>query len=74
MGWMLAVVPFSLLILGVPLWVIFLATTAVVLTTSLSIPATMIPQNIFGSIDSFTLLAVPFFIFAGELMLSLIHI
>jgi C4-dicarboxylate transporter DctM subunit len=68
MGVILAVVPFSLLILGVPIYLIFLATTALVLAGFMNVPATMIPQNIFGSIDSFTLLAVPFFIFAGELM------
>ena len=68
MGWILAVVPFFLLIWGVPIYVIFLATTALVLAGFMNVPATMIPQNIFGSIDSFTLLAVPFFIFAGELM------
>jgi C4-dicarboxylate transporter DctM subunit len=67
MGWVVGLLPFLLLCLGVPIYLIFLASTVVALWTS-SIPPTMIPQNIFGSIDSFTLLAVPFFIFAGELM------
>lgn len=68
MGWALAVVPFALLALGVPIYVIFLATTILALVAVINIPPTMMPQTIFGSIDSFTLLAVPFFIFAGELM------
>jgi C4-dicarboxylate transporter DctM subunit len=68
MGWVLAIFPFSLLVLGVPIYLIFLATTILALAGFMPIPATMIPQTIFGSIDSFTLLAVPFFIFAGELM------
>jgi C4-dicarboxylate transporter DctM subunit len=32
------------------------------------VPLTILPTRIFGSIDSFTLLAIPFFILAGELM------
>ncbi len=67
MGWVVALLPFVLLCLGVPIYLIFLASTVVALWAS-SLPPTMMPQNIFGSIDSFTLLAVPFFIFAGELM------
>src|SRR5574341_67307 len=67
MGWVTGLLPFVLLCLGVPIYLIFFATTVVALW-SMGIPPTMIPQNIFGSIDSFTLLAVPFFIFAGELM------
>jgi C4-dicarboxylate transporter DctM subunit len=67
MGWVIALLPFVLLCLGVPIYLIFFA-TAVVALGSMGIPPTMIPQNIFGSIDSFTLLAVPFFIFAGEIM------
>jgi C4-dicarboxylate transporter DctM subunit len=67
-GWALAVVPVALLVLGVPIYLIFLATTILALVAFMNIPPTMMPQTIFGSIDSFTLLAVPFFIFAGELM------
>jgi len=67
-GWTLAIVPFALLVLGVPIYLIFLATTILALVAFINVPPTMMPQTIFGSIDSFTLLAVPFFIFAGELM------
>ena len=67
MGWVIGLLPFVLLCLGVPIYLIFLTGTVVALWSS-SLPSTMMPQNIFGSIDSFTLLAVPFFIFAGELM------
>jgi C4-dicarboxylate transporter DctM subunit len=67
MGWIIGLLPFALLCLGVPIYLIFLA-TAIVALWGFGIPPTMIPQNIFGSIDSFTLLAVPFFIFAGEIM------
>ena len=67
MGWVIGLLPFVLLCLGVPVFLIFFATAMVALWDK-GIPPTMIPQNIFGSIDSFTLLAVPFFIFAGETM------
>ncbi|MBI2369436.1 MAG: TRAP transporter large permease [Deltaproteobacteria bacterium] len=68
MGWVLVVLPFALLALGVPIYLIFVATTITILVGFLEVPPTIIPQVIFGSVDSFTLLAVPFFIFAGELM------
>ena len=67
MGWIIGILPLALLCLGVPIYAIFFATTILALW-SMGIPPTMIPQTIFGSIDSFTLLAVPFFIFAGEIM------
>src|SRR3989442_4939975 len=34
----------------------------------MTVPFTVVPQTMFGSIDKFALLAVPFFIFAGEVM------
>lgn len=67
MGWVIGLLPFVLLCLGVPIYLIFFA-TAIVALWDKGIPPTMLPQNIFGSIDSFILLAVPFFIFAGEIM------
>jgi len=67
MGWVIGLLPFILLCLGVPVYLIFFATSILALWDK-GIPPTMLPQNIFGSIDSFTLLAVPFFIFAGEIM------
>jgi C4-dicarboxylate transporter DctM subunit len=32
----------------------------------MDVPLTLIPQVMFGSVDKFTLLPVPFFIFAGR--------
>jgi C4-dicarboxylate transporter DctM subunit len=67
MPWFISLLPCALLCLGVPIYLIFLATTVVALWSA-GLPATIMPQTMFGSIDSFTLLAVPFFLFAGELM------
>jgi C4-dicarboxylate transporter, DctM subunit len=68
MGWTLALLPVVLLVLGFPFFVILLATAASVLFFFSDVPATVIPQVIFSSIDKYALLAVPFFIFAGDLM------
>ena len=67
MPWLIGLLPCVLLCLGVPIYLIFLATTVVALWSA-GLPVTVMPQTLFGSIDSFTLLAVPFFLFAGELM------
>jgi C4-dicarboxylate transporter, DctM subunit len=59
--------PIVLLTLGVPIFIILAATSAVVLFFN-DIPGAIVHQNMFGGISIFSLLAVPFFIFAGELM------
>jgi C4-dicarboxylate transporter, DctM subunit len=68
MEWVMVGLPLVLLVLGFPIFLVLLATSAVVLIFFSNDPATVIHQVMFGSIDKFALLAVPFFIFAGELM------
>ena len=68
MTWVLALLPVALLALGFPFFVILLATAAVVLVTFAPAPATVMHQVMFAAIDKYALLAVPFFIFAGDLM------
>ena len=68
MGWALALIPFTLLALGLPIFLILLVTVIVMLAFFVNVPFTVVPQTMFGSIDKFALLAVPFFIFAGEVM------
>jgi C4-dicarboxylate transporter DctM subunit len=68
MTWVLWAVPIVLLALGVPIYLCFLAASIAVLLLVVNMPTSIVPQVIFGSADSFTLLAVPFFLFAGELM------
>ncbi|MGE0801248.1 MAG: TRAP transporter large permease [Lautropia sp.] len=68
MTWLIAVVPLLLLVLGFPIYVVLLASTSVIALITMDIPLTLVPQVMFGSLDKFTLLAVPFFIFAGEIM------
>lgn len=64
----MALVPFALLALGLPIFLILLVTVIVLLAFFMNVPFTVVPQTMFGSIDKFALLAVPFFIFAGEVM------
>jgi len=68
MTWVLTLLPLALLALGFPFFVILLATAAVVLVAFAPAPATVMHQVMFSSIDKYALLAVPFFIFAGDLM------
>ena len=68
MLWVMAVLPFVLLIVGFPIFLILLATAATALLFFSSVPATIAPQVMFDTVSKYALLAVPFFIFAGELM------
>jgi C4-dicarboxylate transporter DctM subunit len=68
MAWVLALLPLALLALGFPLFVVLIATSAIVLVFFAGVPSTVIHQVMFASIDKYALLAVPFFIFAGDLM------
>ena len=68
MEWVMVLMPVGLLILGFPIFIILLATSAIILLFFMEIPLTAVHQVMFGSVDKFALMAVPFFIFAGELM------
>jgi len=64
----MTLVPVGLLLLGFPIFIILLATSLIVLLFFMEIPLPAVHQVMFGSVDKFALMAVPFFIFAGELM------
>lgn len=68
MGWVMAILPVVLLIAGFPFFVVLLATAAVALLFFAGVPATAAHQVMFSSLDKYALLAVPFFIFAGDLL------
>ena len=68
MEWVMVIMPVGLLLLGFPIFVILLATSAIILIFFMEVPLTVVHQVMFGSVDKFALMAVPFFIFAGELM------
>ena len=68
MTWAMTILPVVLLLIGFPIYITLLAACAIVIVFFYSIPATALPQIMFGSLDNSVLLAVPFFIFAGEIM------
>ena len=68
MIWTLAALPVVLLLLGTPIFGIFLIGGVVTFTLFLSVPPVALHQIMFGGLEHYALLAVPFFIFAGELM------
>lgn len=60
--------PLVLLMLGMPIFLVMLAAaTAGLLYLSIA-PLTAIHSAVFGSLDVFALLAIPLFVFAGEIM------
>jgi C4-dicarboxylate transporter, DctM subunit len=64
----LALVPTALLVAGAPIFLVLLSASAATVLFVMDVPAAALQQTLFGAIDSFALLAVPFFIYAGELM------
>jgi C4-dicarboxylate transporter, DctM subunit len=66
--WTLALLPFVLLVLGTPIFALFMAGAIATFVIFLSVPSLALHQVMFGGLENYALLAVPFFIFAGELM------
>ena len=60
--------PVVLLIIGFPIFLILLVTAIVAVLTVADVPTDAIQTYMFGSLDNFPLLAVPFFVLAGEIM------
>ena len=68
MSFALGFLPVLLLLLGFPIFLVLLASVCTALVFFMDVPLAILHQNLFGSIDAYALLAVPFFIYAGELM------
>ena len=68
MYWVMGVLPFALLLLGFPIFLLLLITSLVVLVAFFNVPMAVVAQDIFNSLNKYALLAVPFFVFAGSLM------
>ena len=52
MTWAMTVLPVALLLLGFPIFVILLATSAIVIISFYAIPPTALQQVMFGTLDS----------------------
>lgn len=68
MLWILGISFVSFLILGIPIAFVLGLTSFVALLYSGNIPLLLMPKEMFSGTDSFPLLAVPFFMLAGNLM------
>ncbi|MEQ8347511.1 MAG: TRAP transporter large permease [Sneathiellaceae bacterium] len=68
MIWTLFVLPILLLVCGFPVFLVLLASAAISILVHFNVPPALLHQVVFGTLDSFALLAVPFFIFVGEIM------
>src|ERR1700712_3855625 len=68
MYWVMGILPFVLLLLGFPIFLLLLVTSLIILLGFFSVPMTVVPQIVFNSLNKYPLLAVPFFVFAGDLM------
>ena len=68
MSFALGVLPVVLLLLGFPIFLVLLSAVTVALVFFMHLPLAALHQNLFGGVNAFALLAVPYFIYAGELM------
>jgi len=58
----------ALLLLNFPIFAVLLLSSLVALAATSSVPFDIVIQTLFGSIDKFALMAIPFFIFAASVM------
>ena len=62
------ILPLILLCLGFPIYLILLLSSLIAVLFVADVQSTVIQTTMFGSLDNFPLLAIPFFILAGEIM------
>ena len=68
MTWLLGISVATLIALGAPIFVALLLAASLALLFFPGPPLIALQQTIFGGLDAYALLSVPFFVFAGELM------
>src|SRR5450756_1576723 len=66
-NFMYFILPAILLVLGFPIFIALFGTSIVIVLVT-GLPTGSIQIYIFGSLDNYPLLAVPFFVLAGEIM------
>jgi len=69
-GWVMVLMPLTLLAMGVPIFLLLLATCITTVVFFTTLPHVIVHQVVFDSLNKFPLIAVPFFIFTGDLMSS----
>lgn len=68
MMWAMVLLPVLLLLMGMPIFTVLMAAASVTLIWVMELPIEMIQTELFGSVDNYNLIAVPFFIWAGAIM------
>ncbi len=68
MDFLIFALPVLFLALGFPIFMVLMVTAAVSIVVVMDMPGQAIHQAIFGSLGAYSLLSVPFFLFAGEVM------
>lgn len=66
---MLFLLLITFILIGVPIY-IAMAFSSIIMLFVLDIPLSVLAVRLFGGIDSFTLMAIPFFILAGNIMVE----
>jgi C4-dicarboxylate transporter DctM subunit len=64
----LSILGLVLLILNIPMFVLMVATSVIIIWAYTDTPVMLIATQMFGSIDKFALMAIPFFIFGAAVM------
>ena len=62
------ILPIVLLMMGLPIFTVLMASGTVTLIWVMGLPIGLIQTTLFGSLDNYNLIAVPFFILAGAVM------
>ena len=68
MGWVMSLMPLVLLMLGMPIFLLLLSTCITAIVFFSKLPHALVHQVLFDALNKFPLIAVPFFIFTGDLM------
>jgi C4-dicarboxylate transporter DctM subunit len=68
MSSVIGILPIILLLLGFPIYLVLLTAVTATLLLFMDIPLLVLPQTLFGALNAHTLLAIPLFIFTGELL------
>lgn len=68
MLWLALIIFIVLLVLGAPVYLCMGLSSAIWILASQGVPGLVIAQKMYTATDSFALMAIPFFMFAGQLM------
>lgn len=68
MIWAMLVLPVALMAIGAPIFTVLMVSASVAMIFVLDLPIGLLQTELFGGINNYNLIAVPFFILAGTIM------